>query len=77
MIKNNTRDVIMKNSRILRYAILFIAVAAAVYDILFLVRLYQYPDSLGNNEILFGYWALPIAMVFIFLYNYLNRPAGK
>ncbi len=67
----------MHNTSILRYSILFIAVAAAVYDILFLVRLYQYPDSLGNNEILFGYWALPIAMVFIFLFNYLNRTAGK
>ncbi len=44
----------MPNTSILRYAILFIAVAAAVYDILFFVRLYQYPDSLGNNEILYG-----------------------
>ncbi len=67
----------MPNTSILRYAILFIAVAAAVYDILFFVRLYQYPDSLGNNEILYGYWALPVAIVFIFLYSYLNRPAGK
>lgn len=67
----------MKNTRILRLSILFTAVAAAVYDILFFVRLYQYPDSLGNNEILFGYWALPVAIVFLFLYNYLNRPAGK
>lgn len=66
----------MKNTSILRYAILFIAVAAAVYDILFFVRLYQYPDSLGHNEILYGYWALPVAIVFIFLYTYLNKPRG-
>lgn len=64
----------MKNTSILRYAILFIAVAAAVYDILFFVRLYQYPNSLANNEILYGYWALPVAIVFIFLYTYLNKP---
>jgi len=64
----------MKNTIILRYAILFIAVAAAVYDILFFVRLYQYPDSLGNNEILYGYWALPVTIVFAFIYAYLNKP---
>jgi len=66
----------MQNTSILRYAILFIAVAAAVYDILFFVRLYQYPDSLANNEILYGYWALPVAIVFAFLYAYLNKPRG-
>ncbi|NLI13896.1 hypothetical protein [Pelotomaculum propionicicum] len=64
----------MKNTRVLRYVILFIAVAAAVYDLMFFVRLYQYPHSLSNNEILYGYWALPVAMVFLFLYAYLNKP---
>jgi len=64
----------MQNTRILRYIILCIAVAAAVFDILFFLKAYQHPGSLGKNDMLYGYWALPVAIVFTFLYAYLNKP---
>lgn len=63
----------MKNTRILRSIILFIAVTAAVYDVLFFIKVYLYQASVGNNELLYGFWALPVAMVFAFLYSYLNK----
>jgi hypothetical protein len=66
----------MKNTRILRYFVLFIAVAAAVYDISFLVKVYLFQGSIGKNEIFYGYWALPVAIVFAFLYSFLNK-SGK
>ena len=66
----------MKNNRILRSIILFIAVTAAVYDIVFFVKVYLFQDSIGKNEIFYGFWSLPAAMVFAFLYSFLNK-SGK
>jgi hypothetical protein len=63
----------MKNTRTLRSIILFIAVTAAVYDISFFIKVYLFQDSIGKNEMLYGFWALPVAMVFAFLYSFLNK----
>lgn len=57
----------MQNTRILRYIILFIAVAAAVFDLLFFLKAYQYPGTVGKNDMIYGYWTLPVAIVFTVL----------
>ena len=63
----------MKNTRSLRSIILIIAVTAAVYDISFFIKVYLYQVNIGKNEMIYGFWALPVAMVFVFLYSYLNK----
>lgn len=69
----NQKDDSMKNTKTLRYIILFIAAAATVYDISFFVKIYLFQDSIGKNEMFYGFWALPVAMVFAFLYSFLNK----
>jgi len=60
----------MRNTLLLRSIILFIAVSAIIYDFFFLIKIYQNPTGITGYG---GYWAFPVAIVFIFLYAYLNK----
>lgn len=63
----------MRNTPFLRGIFLFIAVSAFVYDILLLIKVATRPETMTRALYIQGYWVLPIALVFIFLYSYLNK----
>lgn len=63
----------MKNTPLTRSIFLFVAVSAIMYNILFCIKIYYHPGSVGPKEMFYGYWTLPIAVVFLYLYSYLNK----
>ena len=63
----------MRNTPLLRGIFLVIAVSAAVYDLLFLVKVSTHPEAVSKMELTYGYWVLPVAIVSFFLCSYLNK----
>lgn len=63
----------MRNTPLLRGICLIIAVAALVFDLLLLFKVATHPESVTRSEYIQGYWVLPVALMFIMLYSYLNK----
>lgn len=63
----------MRNTPLLRGFLLFITVSAFVYDIFLLVKVSTHPESMTRAEYIQGYWVLPIALICLVLYSYLNK----
>jgi hypothetical protein len=63
----------MRNTPLLRAVCLFIAVSALVYDALLLFKVGTHPESVTRAEYIQGYWVLPVALIFLMLYAYLNK----
>lgn len=64
---------LMRNTPLLRGVLLFIAVSAFVYDIFLLIKVSTHPENMTGAEYVHGYWVLPIALICLVLYSYLNK----